>query len=119
MRDRDNAQGGGSRGVVREIDQQLSRLDKREKQLEAERERLLAARAALTGRAVVTPRARRRVSQDEIASYLTANPGSRPGDIARALQVPATNIATHLHRGKGTRFTRQEDGWHVHSRAGK
>ncbi len=118
MSSRDDTPGRGARSVVRGIDQQLSRLDKREKRLEVERERLLTARAALTGSAVLKPQANRRVSQDEIAAYLAEHPGSKPTEIARALRVPATNIATHLHRGKGTRFTRQEDGWHVHSRAG-
>jgi hypothetical protein len=105
--------------VVREIDQQLGRLDKRQKELMAERERLLAARAALTGQAVLKPQVNRRVTQDEVAEYLAEHPGSMPTEIAGSLQVPVTNIATHLHRGKDTRFSRRSDGWHLHSRAGK
>lgn len=103
--------------MVREIDHQLSRLDKRQKELAAEREQLLAARAALTGQAVLKPQANRRITQDEIAAYLEEHPGSMPGEIGRALGAPATNIATHLHRGKDTRFARQADGWHLDSRA--
>jgi hypothetical protein len=104
---------GSARGVVREIDQQLRTLDRREHELAGERERLLAARAALTGHTVLKPQASRRVTQDEIAAYLAEHPGSMPAAIAQALGAPATNIATHLHRGKGTRFHRGPDGWHL------
>jgi DNA-directed RNA polymerase specialized sigma24 family protein len=116
--DESNPPSRGARGVVREIDEQLNRLGKREKQIEDERARLLAARAALTGQTVLRPHISRRVTQDEIAAYLADNPGSKPAEIARALGVPATNIATHLHRAKDTRFTRLQDGWHLHSRTG-
>jgi hypothetical protein len=109
---------GGARGVVREIDQQLRTLDRQEKHLTAQRERLLAARAALTGRATLKPQTNRRVTQDEIAAYLAEHPGSMPGTIAEALGAPATNIATHLHRGKDTRFARHPDGWHLNSPPG-
>lgn len=114
----DRSRERGTRGVVREIDEQLNRLNKEEKAIKSEREALLAARAALTGRAVGKPQTNRRVSGEEIEAYLREHPGSMPRDIAKALGVPATNIATHLNRGKGTRFTRQEDGWAINSRTG-
>jgi len=105
-----------ARGVVREIDQELKRLNKREEALAAERERLLNARAALTGRASVGPARGRRISQDDIAAYLSEHPGSWPAQIAEALEVPVTNVSAHLYRGKGERFERLKDGWHIHSR---
>ena len=106
---------GEARGVVREIDQQLSRLDKRERELASERERLLAARAALTGRSGAGPARGRRISQDDVAAYLAEHPGAWPADIASALKVPVTNVSTHLYRGKRARFERREDGWHLRS----
>jgi len=107
-----------ARGVVREIDQELKRLSKREQALAAERERLLTARAALTGRASVGPAQGRRISQDDIAAFLAEHPGSWPAQIAEALEVPVTNVSAHLYRGKGERFERLKDGWHIHSRGG-
>ena len=112
-----NTQGLGVRGVVRGIDEQLSRLNNQEKALAVERERLLAARGALTGKAVGRARGRR-ISQDEIAAHLAEHPGSSASQIAGALGVPVTNVSTHLHRAKGSRFERREDGWHLASRAG-
>lgn len=105
-----------ARGVVREIDQELKRLNKREEALAAERERLLTARAALTGRASVGPARGRRISQDDIAAFLAEHPASWPAQIAAALEVPVTNVSAHLYRGKGERFERLKDGWHIHSR---
>jgi hypothetical protein len=107
-----------ARGVVREIDQELRRLGKREQELSVERARLLAAGAALTGRASVGPARGRRISQDDIAAFLAENPGSWPAQIAQALEVPLTNVSAHLYRGKGERFERQKDGWHLHSPKG-
>ena len=109
-------QAPAARGVVREIDQELKRLNKREEALAAERERLLNARAALTGRASVGPARGRRISQDDIAAYLAEHPGSWPAQIAEALEVPVTNVSAHLYRGMGERFERLKDGWHIHSR---
>jgi len=104
-----------ARGVVREIDQELDRLQEREKKLAADRERLLSARAALTGRAGAGPARGRRISQDDVAGHLTAHAGSWPAEIAEALEVPVTNVSTHLYRGKDTRFERRSDGWHLRS----
>lgn len=107
--------GHGVRGVVREIDQQLAQLDRRESELASEREQLLAARMALTGRAGAGPARGKRISQDDIAVYLSAHPGSLPAQIASALGVPVTNVSTHLYRAKGERFERRPDGWHLTS----
>jgi hypothetical protein len=107
--------GPSARGVVREIDQELRNLEKREQALASERERLLSARAALTGRAGAGPARGRRISQDDVADYLSEHPGSWPVQIAEALDVPVTNVSTHLYRAKSTRFERRSDGWHLRS----
>lgn len=108
--------GQAARGVIRQIDQQLQQIQQQladHDQLLAERNRLLAARNALTGQTPQPTTPQRRVSQDEIATYLQAHPGSLPAQIATALNVPVTNISQHLYRGKNTRFTRHADGWHA------
>lgn len=103
----------GVRGVVRGIDEQLARVAREEKALGTERERLLAARAALLGRASAGPSRGKRISQDDVAAYLAENPGSTASQIAEELDVPATNVSTHLYRAKDTRFQRKDDGWYV------
>jgi hypothetical protein len=113
-----DTRGLGARGVVREIDEQLTRLNREEKALAAERGRLLAAKSALTGKASVGPARGKRVSQDDIAAYLREHPGSLPAQIAGALGVPVTNVSAHLYRAKGERFERGKDGWRLRSRAG-
>jgi hypothetical protein len=91
-------------------------LDAGYRELVEERNRLVAARAALRGeRAPKGPSASggRRLSQDEVAEYLQEHPGSKAGDIARALDVPLTNVSAHPYRGKQSRFEARGDGWHV------
>jgi hypothetical protein len=100
---------------VREIDQQLDRIDKGLSGYEPlllERERLLAARAALTGEKP-SSRGNARISQDDVAAFLAEHPDSWPADIAAALDVPVTNVSAHLYRGKRTRFERGENGWRL------
>src|SRR5438105_1639015 len=109
MRDRRDV-GRAARSVVREIDQELRSVERREKALAAERERLLSARAALTGKAGAGPSRGKRISQDDVAAYLSEHPGSWPAQIAGALDVPVTNVSTHLYRGKRDRFERRADG---------
>jgi DNA-directed RNA polymerase specialized sigma24 family protein len=107
--------GRSTRGVMREIDQQLERVDKSlagYEPLLLERQRLLAARAALTGEPLKDA-AKTRVSQDDIAAYLAKHPGSWPAQIAAALECPVTNVSAHLYRGKTARFQRHSDGWHL------
>jgi hypothetical protein len=104
----------GALGVVREIDTQLQRIDQGLSGYEPllrERERLLAARAALTGERA--PSGQARISQDDVAAYLSEHPDSLPADIAAALGVPVTNVSAHLYRGKATRFERTERGWRL------
>jgi hypothetical protein len=102
--------------VVHEIDQELDRINKGLSgydELLGERERLLAARAALTGERVGGGATRARTSQDDVAAYLSEHPDSWPAEIAAALGVPVTNVSAHLYRGKSTRFQRGEDGWRL------
>lgn len=115
MSDSQQRLGKGARGVVREIDQELERVNRGlsgYEELLRERERLLAARAALTG-TPDRPVARARTSQEDIAAFLTEHPGSWPAEIAQALGVPVTNVSAHLYRGKSTRFERGPNGWSV------
>jgi hypothetical protein len=107
--------GKGARAVVREIDQELERVEKglsRYESLLRERERLLAARAALTGEEPPGS-SKARTSQDDVAEFLAEHPDSWPADIAAALGVPVTNVSAHLYRGKRTRFERGEQGWRL------
>ncbi len=112
--------GRASRGLVADIDEQLSKLDGKlapHEPLVAERERLRAARAVLMGEgpAPVAPR----ISQDDVATYLIENPGSRAGAIAKALGVPLTTVSAHLYRGKLTLFVNRGKGWYVREQAAK
>ena len=110
---------GSPTSVVREIDQELSRLHRYEKAVAHERTLLLSARAALTGEAGAESSRRRRVSREEVAAYLKEHPGSWPAQIAESLQVPTTNVSTHLYRGRHTRYERRDDGWHLRPNAAR
>ncbi len=105
--------GRASRGVVAEIDQKLAELDGKlspYRPLVAERERLQAARDALTGQG------RPKITREAVAAYLIEHGQSRPGVIAKALGVPVETISTHLYRGKHTLFVSGEKGWDVRER---
>ncbi|MGH2409926.1 MAG: hypothetical protein ACRDGS_06085, partial [Chloroflexota bacterium] len=112
--------GRASRGVVAEIDEQLSKLDgelaPHEVKL-AERERLRIARAALLGQGPALPA--RRISQDDLIGYLIENPGSRPGAVAQALGVSPETVSAHFYRGKLTTYIARGNGWHVREQAAK
>ena len=112
--------GRGARAVVRGIDQELERIEKGLSGYEPllrERERLLAARAALTGEEPPGS-GKARTSQDDVAAFLAEHPDSWPADIAAALGVPVTNVSAHLYRGKRTRFERGEQGWRLRLQGG-
>jgi uncharacterized small protein (DUF1192 family) len=112
MADRARELGVASRGVVTEIDRRIAALDgelARYEELLAERERLRSARAALLGESS-TPG---QISQGDVAEYLAGHPGSRAGEIAKALGVPLARVSSHLYRGKHTRFVSRADGWHL------
>ncbi len=104
--------GVASRGVVAEIDRKIAVLDgelARYQNLLDERERLQAARAALLGE----PHTPGQITQNDVAAYLAEHPGSRAGEIAKALGVPLARVSSHLYRGKHTRFVNRPDGWHI------
>jgi hypothetical protein len=103
--------------VVAEIEKKLAVLDgelARYEDLQSERERLQAARATLLGEAAPTPG---QITQGDVAEYLADHPGSRAGEIAKALGVPLARVSSHLYRGKTTRFVSREDGWHLRESA--
>jgi hypothetical protein len=98
--------------VVAEIDLKLAALDGElacYQELLSERERLQAARSALLGE----PHTPGQISQGDVAEYLAGHPGSRAGEIAKALGVPLARISSHLYRGKQTRFVSRPNGWHL------
>ncbi len=112
MADRARELGVASRGVVAEIDRKLAAVDgelARYEQLLSERERLQAARSALLGE----PHTPGQITQGDVAEYLATHPGSRAGEIAKALGVPLARVSSHLYRGKQTRFVSRPDGWHL------
>jgi uncharacterized small protein (DUF1192 family) len=112
MVDRARELGVASRGVVAEIDQKLAALDgelERYEGLLSERERLQAARSALLGE----PHTPGQITQGDVAEYLAGHPGSRAGEIAKALGVPLARVSSHLYRGKHTRFVNRPGGWHL------
>jgi hypothetical protein len=103
--------GPASRGVIAEIDERLKSLDEQlasHEELLAERARLQAARSTLLGESPTG-----QISQDDVAAYLAEHPGSRAGDIAKALGVSSGRVSAHLYRAKTTRFVSRPDGWHL------
>ena len=96
----------------RRISERRAALDKDIRELDEERERLIAARAALDGKAVVPQARPPQISQDQVADYLAEHPGSKYTEIAAALEARPTVIAAHLNRGqKSGRFLNTDDGW--------
>ncbi len=92
-------------GIKRQIDREL-------RSVEAERDRLLAARAALDGEAVIATEKPKRFSQDDVAAYLSEHPGSTYTEIAAALGASPVNVAAHLSRGqKAGRFRNADGKW--------
>jgi hypothetical protein len=88
-----------SRGIRAQIDREIADLDN-------ERARLIAARAALD-------RDRpRRFSQDDVAAYLADHPDSTYSDVADGLGAAPTNVAAHLKRGRQAgRFRNSAGKW--------
>jgi hypothetical protein len=109
--------GRASRGVVAEIDEKLSGLDRDLASYEgllAERERLRAVRATLTGEEPP------QVSQDDVAAYLQEHGRSPAGVVAGAFGVPVARVSTHFYRGKlAGRFVKYKDGWDLVERPAK
>ncbi|MGA8745098.1 MAG: hypothetical protein WB507_04455 [Solirubrobacterales bacterium] len=88
-----------SRGLIAQIDTEIEELDR-------ERGRLIAARAALA-----RDRAPR-ISQEEVADYLAEHPASTYIEIADGLSSLPRNIAAHLNRGRvAGRFQSEGGRW--------
>jgi DNA-directed RNA polymerase specialized sigma24 family protein len=107
----------GAFRVIAEIDERLEGLDRQlasHEMLLAERERLRVARATLLGESPLG-----QLSQDDVAAYLAEHPGSRAGQIAEALGVPAGRVSAHLYRAKSTRFVSRGGGWHLREKNAK
>jgi hypothetical protein len=86
-------------GAMREIDNELRKARAEEKQAAERVRRLQAAQAALRGEPA--PRKHeRRLSREDIRAYLLEHPGSLAVEIAEAFGVPATNVGSHLSKGK-------------------
>jgi DNA-binding transcriptional ArsR family regulator len=103
--------------VIAGIDERLEDLNRElasHEELLKERERLRAARATLLGESPVG-----QITQDDVAAYLAEHPGSRPGEIAKALGVTQGRVSAHLYRAKTTRFVSRSDGWHLREKPGK
>jgi len=111
--------GRASRGLVAEIDEQLSELNAKLAPHElvlAERERLRAARALLMGEGPAP--APPQISQDGVAAYLQEHGRSRAGVVAKFFGVPLATISTHFYRGKlKGRFVKYDDGWDLSEQA--
>jgi DNA-directed RNA polymerase specialized sigma24 family protein len=90
-------------GVRDQIDRELDELEER-------RGRLLAARAALDGEALVAKPKAPRFSRAQISDHLREHPGSTYTEVAEGLGAPATNVAQHLSRGQKAGAFRSEDG---------
>jgi len=102
---------GGSRGVLGEIDRRLAEVERElegHRELLAERERLVKARAAMAGEP-----AARQISQEDVATFLMEHPGARAGAIAEGLGVSSGRVSAHLFRGKRDRFINRAGGWYV------
>jgi hypothetical protein len=118
MPDRARELGVASRGVVAEIEKKHAVLDgelARYEELQSERDRLHAARATLLGE---TAPGAGQITQGDVAEFLAEHPGSRAGEIAKALGVPLGRVSSHLYRGKRTRFVAREDGWYLREGGG-
>src|ERR1700719_777546 len=88
----------GVRAAMRQIDEELERVNTGLSGYDGllrERQRLLAARAALSGEKPMSSKGR--TTQDEVAAYLMTHPGAWPAQIAAALNVAVTNVSAHLY----------------------
>jgi hypothetical protein len=118
--------------IRRDIDARLGEL----RPLAQEAANLEAALAALDGvadrgakpRPRRAPRRRRvaadggrgRVSREQLIEHLRANPGSTAGDVARALGLKRTSVATRLAQlAKSGELTKAERGYAAPKRDGR
>jgi hypothetical protein len=88
---------------LNEVDEELEPY----KELVEKQERLASALAALDGGKSI----KKRVKWEQVAEYVDEHPGSKPTEIAAALEVPTTNVQSHLLRNEGPVFKRVGDRW--------
>jgi hypothetical protein len=86
------------------IDSELADIEAEQRRLDGRRERLLAARAGLEGRALPpTPtspvRGVIRVTREMVTDHLRRNPGSTTREVADDMGAKFTTVAKHLSRG--------------------
>lgn len=94
-------------GARAEIDRELL-------EIEEKRERLLAARAALDGEAVLPKQRAPRVSQDQVAAFLRENPDSTYLEVADGMGISPVVAAKHLSRGQmADRFRNSAGKWSI------
>ncbi len=99
--------GLGARGL---IDSEIAEIETERGRLDERRNRLLAARAALAGEAVVASPRPPRISREEVTDYLRRNPGSTTAEVADGMGVRPTTVAKHLSRGGQDGIYRYENG---------
>jgi hypothetical protein len=86
---------------MREIQKDLRDARKEQRDIQTRIKRLEDAEASLRGAPIPSSRKQqRRVTRADIRDYVIAHPDSYYLDIAEALNVPATNVGTHLSNGK-------------------
>lgn len=103
---------GGLDDVRQSLIEKLSEVDEQlepYKELVEKQQRLASALAALDGGKGI----KKRVKWEQVAEYVAEHPGSMPAEIAAALEVPTTNVQSHLLRNERTVFEKRKDGWHV------
>lgn len=91
------------------LTEQLAELDEKLRpydELVEARNRAATALAALEGGTA----SGKRVQWETIADYLIDHPGSKPGVLAAALEVPPANIYAHLTRNAEHVFEKRPDG---------
>jgi hypothetical protein len=88
---------------VNAIDEAIEQVERRMKpyeKLAAQKQQLLAARRALLGTGSRLTGSNNRLTLDDIISWVTANAGSPPAQIAEHFGVAQSTISSHLYRNK-------------------
>lgn len=102
--------------VLEVIEAQLGRINKRLKKFEpliAERDRLTQTRRVLLSEKSQTGGRgswNAQLSGEEVITFLRENGPSTPQEISEGLSVAGTVVRSHLSRGKGKTYDRNDDG---------
>ena len=98
------------------IDENIATIErslKKYDQLKVERDKLRAARRALTGGSRLTGGGGNQIRQEDIVGWLNDHPGSSLTQITDAVGGTSTQISSHLSRGKNERFLNSQGLWWV------